>query len=270
MDKGFPALLTYGTPVQPTEGPPLAGKLFHLPQWNQWSDHQRVKFLRDCAESYGQDPRLRQFVIDNVLRHRASRDYQGQAKLILAWVQNNITYYNETKEQLQSPWYTIHKRSGDCDDQSILLGAMFESVKLPWRFVLSGRQGSSGKKLRWIEGTPEPRGVKWSHIYTAVGWPPFQPTQWAYAEGTVKGVPLGWDVVGASSALLPEMNGPKRRAQFGNGMLAAGGSAVAAAVEENGRINWRHIGVAVIAGVLTSVVAQLTLDEIRARRGSSG
>ena len=92
----------------------------------------------------------------------------------------------------------------NCDDLAILLGALLECVRLPWRFVLSG-VGKDKQQVRWVEGEPLIRGVQWSHIYIAVGDKPFTPTSWTFAEPTLKGAPLGWDVVGARSQALPEM-----------------------------------------------------------------
>ena len=92
----------------------------------------------------------------------------------------------------------------NCDDQSLLLTCLFESVGLPWKFVLSGRD-AQGNKVRYIEGEKVPPGSKWSHIYCMVGTPPFQPSEWYFCETTVVGVPLGWDVISGDHSYLPEM-----------------------------------------------------------------
>ena len=92
----------------------------------------------------------------------------------------------------------------NCDDAATLLAALCESIKLPWKFVLSGRD-PAGQKVRLIEGEKEPRGVSWSHIYLTIGTPPFNPNRWYFAEPTIRGVPLGWDVVSGDSRFLPEM-----------------------------------------------------------------
>jgi hypothetical protein len=86
----------------------------------------------------------------------------------------------------------------------LVLGALYETVGLPWRLCLSGR-GLDGKKIRYIEGQPVPAGAKWAHIYAMVGDRPFRPSKWYFAEPTVQGVPLGWDVVSGDASYLPEM-----------------------------------------------------------------
>jgi hypothetical protein len=127
---------------------------------------------------------------------------------------------NEPSELLQSPTYTINPKvmSGDCDDISILLGALATASRLGVKIVLSGKDPRTNRMVRWVEGTPEPRGIKWAHIYVMIGWPAFKPTHWESAEGTLAGAPLGWDVTrthlykkipGAPGVpLFPEMAGP--------------------------------------------------------------
>jgi hypothetical protein len=63
---------------------------------------------------------------------------------------------------------------------------------------------------RWIEGT-RLKPLDFSHIYVVVGFPPFHPQRWVFAEPTLKGIPLGWDVVGHvkknGNTPLPELAG---------------------------------------------------------------
>jgi hypothetical protein len=92
----------------------------------------------------------------------------------------------------------------NCDDQILVLTALFESIRLPWKLVLGGTR--NGKKIRFIEGSTFPKGCKWAHIYCMVGTPPFKPTKWYYCETTVQGVPLGWDVISGHKSYLPEMD----------------------------------------------------------------
>lgn len=189
------------------------------------SDGERVKYIKRLIISYGRDPRIRNVAV-RIYREAGvkPRDYQGQAKALLAWVQRSIYYLNEPSELLQAPLYTLNPkvRSGDCDDISILLGALATSSRLGVKIVLSGKDPRTNKMVRWVEGTPEPRGIKWAHIYVLIGWPAFNPVHWEAAEGTLAGAPLGWDVTrshlykkipGAPGVpLFPEMGG---RSGFG-------------------------------------------------------
>jgi hypothetical protein len=173
----------------------LDGTVIPINGWIWQSDRARVKRLRELAKRYGGDPHMRFFVVNTVLKPAGveQRDYPAQAAALLRWVQENIYYTNEPDEQVQSPWRTIKERTGDCDDSSVLLASMAESIRLPWKFALAGKN-RQGKLVRWIEGNPCPWGVQYAHIYVVLGWPPFAPSVWASAEQTVRGAPLGYDV----------------------------------------------------------------------------
>lgn len=184
-----------GLPAQQVQLPPP--QLYHLPSWAWQNDAKRVAALRQIVAEYGRDPRVAALTVQ-ILRASGAepRDYKAQAAALLKWVQENVYYANEPGERLQSPEYTLRVGHGDCDDLAILLASMYETVRLPWKFVLSGTT-RAGKTVRWVEGTPVPPRVTWAHIYVCVGRPAFAPTQWAFAEPTLKGAPLGWDVVQA-------------------------------------------------------------------------
>lgn len=80
-----------------------------------------------------------------------------------------------------------------CDDMTIVTAALGNSIRLPWKIVLSGRDGR-GEKVRWVEGTPVPAGFDATHIFLQVGGPPFRPRWWTWAEPSLD-VPLGWDMM---------------------------------------------------------------------------
>lgn len=171
------------------------GKIYHVGRWFKAHDARKVKWLRQLAQDYGADPQMRWFTAKIVENAGAQpRDYQAQAAAILAFVQNHVYYTNEPGEQIQSPWRTLSVKNGDCDDCATLMASMAESIALPWRFALGGKM-RDGRPVRWIEGQPWPAGAQMGHIYVFLGWPPFAPSAWAAAEPTVRGLPLGHDVV---------------------------------------------------------------------------
>jgi hypothetical protein len=190
-------------------------KTFHLPDWANLSHPQRLAVMRQISMMRGRDPRIAKLAV-SILRRAGvgPRQYDQQAAAILKWVQDprNVYYVNEPGERLQDPLHTIKVGHGDCDDQVILLAAIYESIGLPWKFVLSGRN-SVGEKLRYIEGDPLPE-ARWAHIYLAVGVPPFNPIRWYFAETTIVGVPLGWDVIDGDSSYLPEMGSAGQTPRF--------------------------------------------------------
>jgi hypothetical protein len=183
----------------------------------------------------------------------------------------------------------------------MVLCSFFESIRLPWRLVISGIDKKTGKKVRHIEGGAYPQNVKWSHIYCAVGIPAFNPKDWYFCECTVVGVPLGWDVVAGDPKYIPEMDmgrpgkprimklKPKRRHTSAPSYGATAVSSVsdassvssrvgeavggAIAVEEErieGGIEFRNIAVGVITGVCVAVGTQLALDWVKGEGLHSG
>jgi hypothetical protein len=268
-----PQLPQIGTKVNPIELP--QPKTYHIEGWSSMGDQKRLKVIREVALRRGRDPRIATLAIQ-IIRDAGvkPRDYKGQAAALLKWVQDpkNCYYVNEPGERLQDPLYTLKVKYGDCDDMALLLCSMFEAIKLEWRLVISGRSKITRQKVRHVEGSYLTPQVLWTHIYCAVGTPPFKPTKWYYCEPTLNGAPLGWDVVAGSAADLPEMggdglSGPDLGAGAG-GAGAAAGAAVASALEESGGkpINWKNLGVAVMTGVVTSVTAQVIMELWREKR----
>ena len=239
-------------------------KVWHLPHWKKGDDKGRIAVLREIAMRGGRDPRIATLCV-NIFKAQkvVPRDYKGQAQALLKWVQKNIYYINEPSERLQDPNYTIKVGYGDCDDMAILLASMFEACRLEWRYVLSGKL--NGKSVRWIEGQKLPKNVKWSHIYLVVGYPPFQPKKWLFAEPTLSHVNLGWDIIQSEQRgeknILPEMAGTYLKAKNGR-ILKQVDEKVAKKEEEKTRLFSKikdrlkpsNLAVDVIIGAITAVL----------------
>lgn len=277
-------------PVKNNRVPLDAPKVHHIPSWGALTDPQRLHVIRTIAMQRGRDPRITSLVLSIIKAAGVQpRDYKGQAAALLKWVQNpnNVYYINEPGERLQDPLYTLKVKYADCDDMAILLCTFFEAIKLEWKLVLSGVQRVTKAKKRYIEGTPVPANVEWSHIYCMVGTPPFKPTKWYFCEPTVQNVPLGWDVIDGDHSLLPEMGGSGRAAPApgrrksngrwgGSGITSSIASAVTTELEDQSgskQLSFfaeiRKIMPAILSGVAVGVTTQLLLDDLRAWRKSS-
>lgn len=258
------------------DGPPSEGKVYVLGAWASWSDKRKLRALRTMAREYGVDPRMRDYVIRNVIGLQTpAREYKRYAASILAFVQNNVAYHNEPGEIIQAPWYTLKVGYGDCDDMALLIATMAESIRLPWRFVLAGTV--RGRTVRVAEGHRAPYGFVASHIYCDLGWPPFSEgktkklpdgrvvpaTTWAAAEPTIKGLPLGHDVAvhGIPRGSMPELGRLGGMAVFGEGQtLPAVVEQAPGAISWWRSIPWRTVAI----GTAQSVVASLLLRAILA------
>ena len=185
-------------------------KVYHIPSWGDFEDPKRMDVIARIAKMRGHDPRMATLAVSILKRAGVQpRDYQGQAAALLHFVQHDLYYVNEPGERLSDPLRTLKVGYGDCDDLVIVLASLLESIRLPWKLTISGTN-KRGKKVRYHQGERFPGGAKkgynWSHIYLAIGDRPFTPGRWRYAETTVRGAPLGWDVVDGDASALPEMN----------------------------------------------------------------
>ena len=293
------ALNLSGLPARATSIAEHGGtKVHHLPDWSGYDDPKKLEVIRYIAQQRGRDPRIAKLAVDIIRKAGVKpRDYRGQAAALLKWVQDpkHVYYVNEPGELLQDPIYTIRNGFGDCDDQVMVLCALFESVRLPWRLVISGRHKETKQKVRFIEGDAYPANVAWAHIYCMVGDHAFQPRKWYFCESTVNGVPLGWDVIAGDPSYIPEMDkarpgppeivrlkskaaveaarakaktpAPATRKGEGYGDIASSvSSAVAEEVDDQRKTEQSKLvsmASAVAIGVGVSVTTQLTLDWIR-------
>lgn len=264
--------------------------VYHLSEWKYLTHPQRLSVMREIAQRRGRDHTIARRAVAIVGTAAQPREYRKQAAALLKWVQNprNCYYANEAGERLQDPLYTLKAKHGDCDDLCLLLASFYESIALPWRFVLSGLD-SRGNKVRYIEGDAVPPGCRWTHIYLMVGIPVFNPRYWYFAEPTIQGVPLGWDVLQGDRGFLPELEkytGPQRvmpsplagpwhrrsrqkdmpealqEELYGSALVGTVAGSVASTVEDEG-FDWKRIGVGIMTGVAVAVGTQLTLDWIR-------
>ena len=100
-----------------------------------------VEHIRRLIRQGAKDFRVRQAAI-GILRQRRvkPKDYAGEVKALFEWVQQNVRYTKDTfrLEVLHSARRMLELRAGDCDDFSIVLGAMLEAIGHPVRLVITG------------------------------------------------------------------------------------------------------------------------------------
>lgn len=128
---------------------------------------------------------IRQGVKDFYVRQKAidilfekgirAKDYLGEMKALFEWVQRNVRYTKDPfrLEVLHSARRILELRAGDCDDMTILLGALLESIGHPTRLVIVG---------------PTPlRPDLFSHIYLEA----YHKGRWIPLDATMP-FPMGW------------------------------------------------------------------------------
>ncbi len=129
---------------------------------------------------------------NSLIANVPQKDYRGEIKTVFDFVQNRIRYVRDPRkvEAIHAPEVILQQGWGDCDDKSVLLAAMLETIGKPTRFVPVGfRPGQI------------------SHVYVEVVWGrgPRGEMEWIALEPT-EPYPLGWRVPGIVAALEPWYN----------------------------------------------------------------
>ncbi|HEY6018365.1 MAG TPA: transglutaminase-like domain-containing protein [Candidatus Paceibacterota bacterium] len=96
----------------------------------------------------------------------------AEVRSIQAYVRDHVRYTMDIRdiETLQTPEKTIEFNQGDCDDKSILVASLLESVNHPARFIAVGQEPNAYEHVyvetrianHWIPvETTEPVGLGW-------------------------------------------------------------------------------------------------------------
>lgn len=70
-------------------------------------------------------------------RNLPPKDWGAEVRALHSFVRDKIRYVRDIRdvETVQTPEVTLELGSGDCDDKSVLLSALLESISHPSRFV---------------------------------------------------------------------------------------------------------------------------------------
>ena len=120
---------------------------------------QTIRLMRQLVDRALTDPGFVRFAID-LVRTAAAFDAAGELAAIFSWVHQNVRYTMDpvSKEKLYPPQELLKIRAGDCDDISMLIGALALAVGYPARVVTVAAD----------PGSPE----EFTHVYTEVEAPP--------------------------------------------------------------------------------------------------
>ena len=137
-----------------------------------WTVEEIRSFILEGAKDFA----VRRRVVEILMAQRVrARDYLAEIKALFEWVQRNIRYTRDPHrvELLHSARRMLELRAGDCDDMTILLGAMLQSIGHPVRIVVVG---------------PNPRRPRlFTHVYPEVQFR----GRWIAVDATVPH-PMGW------------------------------------------------------------------------------
>jgi transglutaminase-like putative cysteine protease len=130
----------------------------------------RIAHIADMIRRYSEDPRVMQAAARAVSERCGKRwcvkprDHVGEIEAVFRFVKRHVRYVRDGVEldTYRSPLRTLEVNGGDCDDYTILLGALLRAIGFP-------------VKLRIIRtrGAPD-----WNHIYLLVAADPKRGGDW--------------------------------------------------------------------------------------------
>lgn len=127
-----------------------------------------LKIMARLVKKGKRDHRLRELALSIVKRNR-NKDYVGEVKSIHEWVKKNIRYVRDIRgiETVQTPQKTLEFGQGDCDDHSILVATLLETI-------------GHMTRLKAIGFMPD----SYQHVYTETKLGPKSKNMWIAVETT--------------------------------------------------------------------------------------
>jgi transglutaminase-like putative cysteine protease len=132
---------------------------------------------------------------------------RGQTEIdsVFNWVRDRIEFRGEYGETLQSPRITLLVKAGDCDDQSMLMAAMLQSLGFETRFRTIALTNSADE---------------FSHVYAEVR--DKQTGQWLPVDTTVQTSYPGWQPDDIARTQTYGTMGPQGGGKVLGGLALAG------------------------------------------------
>ncbi|WP_176560175.1 transglutaminase-like domain-containing protein [Brevibacillus dissolubilis] len=133
---------------------------------------------------------MRQAAIDILLQAAVpAKAYLQEIETLFRWVQRKIRYTKDPYrlELLTSALRILQLRIGDCDDMTVLLGSMLESIGHPVRLVVAGYNRNNPNLF--------------SHVYLEV----YIRGHWIALDPTMS-YPMGWQAPWVVRATMPIHN----------------------------------------------------------------
>jgi len=125
---------------------------------------QTVALMRQLVDQALADSSFVRFAIDIVRGVQAYDDF-GEAEALYHWVKSHIRFTKDplTKEKLYPPQELLKIRAGDCDDISMLLGALLLAVGYPARLITVSANPQSPAEFShvYVEGEVPPGSGNW-------------------------------------------------------------------------------------------------------------
>lgn len=138
-----------------------------------------LKIMRQFVREYKKSMPVRELALSLIRYLPGHKNWVGQIRCLHSFVQQRVQYVRDVRgiETIQTPLVTIQIGQGDCDDQSVLLAALLESIGHPTRFVAI-KQNFLGPFVHVFTETKI--GPKWLPLETTEKFPAFHPMNFSH------------------------------------------------------------------------------------------
>ena len=101
--------------------------------------YQTLKIMKHLTRMGKKDIAIRSKALD-LTRNLNQKDWLGEVKNLHRFVRDHIRYIRDIRdvETVAFPEITLELGQGDCDDKSVLLASLLESIGHPTRFIAVG------------------------------------------------------------------------------------------------------------------------------------
>lgn len=98
-----------------------------------------LKKMAKLVDNSKKNPIIREYTRE-LVQHLPEKDLLGEVLEVFNFVQKRVRYIKDIRgvETLHTPEKVLEQMAGDCDDKSVLIAAMLESIGFQCRFVAVG------------------------------------------------------------------------------------------------------------------------------------
>ena len=153
--------------------PPRRSFLGELPR-GEGGTRNTLSLMRDLVRRFKRAPEVRETAL-SLIAELPPKDRMGEARAIFRYVQESIRYVNDIQglETLQTPLVTMDVSAGDCDDKSVLLASLLESIGRKTRFVAVGYSSPGSYSHVYVEALINENWVPMdATVLRPLGWAP--------------------------------------------------------------------------------------------------
>lgn len=157
---------------------PRPALLGSLPAAEPARTRETLRLMRDLTRQYKAASLIRQTAID-LTAPLPPKAWADQVRAVFAYVRDAIRYTRDVRgiETLQTPDATMDIGAGDCDDKSVLLASLLESIGHPTRFVAVGYAAPGEFSHVYVQTRIGPRWISLDPTMNVeAGWSPRDPS----------------------------------------------------------------------------------------------